>query len=63
MLTLVSLGKTPISYNRFTKKSSRQKGERKMETTMQEKLIQFILNLTNEECDMIVSHLMQDDTK
>ena len=34
-----------------------------MEMTMQEKLIQFILNLTDEECAMIVSHLMQEDTK
>jgi hypothetical protein len=32
-----------------------------METTMKERLIQFILSLTDEECDMIVSHLMQEE--
>ena len=31
-----------------------------MEMTMQEKLIQFINNLTDEECEMIVSYLMQE---
>ena len=34
-----------------------------METTMKEKLIQFIHDLTDEECEMIVSHLMQEETK
>jgi hypothetical protein len=34
-----------------------------METTMKEKLIQFIHNLTDEECDIIVSHLMKEDSK
>jgi hypothetical protein len=34
-----------------------------METTMKERLIQFIHDLTDEECDMIVSHLMQEDTE
>ena len=29
--------------------------------TMQEKLIQFILGLTDEECEMIVSFLQQCD--
>lgn len=30
--------------------------------TMQEKLIQFILNLTDEECEKIVSSLQEYDT-
>lgn len=34
-----------------------------MEMTMQEKLLQFIHNLTDEECEKIVSYLMQEDTK
>lgn len=34
-----------------------------MEMTMQEKLIQFIHNLTDEECKMIVAYLTQEDTK
>lgn len=65
MLTIVSSEKTPISYNLITQKSIQYfhcfKGNQKMETTMQEKLIQFILNLTDEECEMIVSHLMQEE--
>jgi hypothetical protein len=32
-----------------------------MEMTMQEKLIQFIHNLTDEECEMIVFFLMQEE--
>ena len=32
-----------------------------METTSQEKLIQFIHSLTNAECEMIVSFLMQEN--
>lgn len=32
-----------------------------MEMTMQEKLIQFINNLTDAECEKIVSYLMQED--
>ena len=32
-----------------------------MEMTMQERLIQFITNLTDEECEMIVSYLTQED--
>ena len=34
-----------------------------MEMTMQERLIQFINDLTDEECEMIVSYLMQADAK
>ena len=34
-----------------------------MEMTMQEKLIKFINNLTDEECEMIVAYLMQEDAK
>ena len=33
----------------------------KMEMTMQEKLIQFINNLTDEKCEMIVAYLSKDD--
>ena len=33
-----------------------------MEMTMQEKLIQFIHSLTDEECEMIVSILKKEDT-
>ena len=38
-----------------------KEGERKMEMTMQERLIQFINDLTDEECEMIVSYLTQED--
>ena len=34
-----------------------------METTMQERLIQFINSLTDEECETIVSYLMQENVK
>ena len=34
----------------------------KMEMTMQEKLIQFINNLTDEECEMIVAYLTEQNT-
>lgn len=32
-----------------------------MEMTKQEELIQFILNLTDEECEMIVAYLTQEE--
>lgn len=32
-----------------------------MEMTMQERLIQFINDLTDEECEMIVSYLTQEN--
>ena len=34
-----------------------------METTAQEKLIQFIHRLTDEECERIVSFLAQENTR
>ena len=39
------------------------KGDIKMETTAQEKLLQFIRNLTDEECEIIVSYLTKENTK
>ena len=63
MLTIVSSEKTPIYYTKIIQKSISKKGELKMEMTMQEKLIQFIHDLTDEECDLIVSRLMQEETE
>jgi hypothetical protein len=50
-----------IVHQIFTKINILKRGIKKMETTMKEKLIQFIHNLTDEECEIIVSHLTKEE--
>jgi hypothetical protein len=65
MVQLSHQDKTPISYTQILQKSIsfvkpiyKQKGKGiKMEETAQERLMQFIHSLSDEECKMIVSFI------